>query len=315
MPRPLPSSRWGAASAILLVIATLTLAAPRQGQAAACCMSATANGMGRLLIWERFALGLRSSVTSAVGYWDEKAGWRGYDDNYRDIEWRSSFWAMAGLGRRWSVYGQLPWVLSFRRVGNLGESNGGGLADIQLGARYELLSIGELLYWPAVAFTASVSLPTGRSVESADAGGSGVTSRGAWAFSLGVVLEKTHMPFFARLSLGVTVPLPKHRDDIDKDQRYGPSVQGTLSGGMELVTNIVLSGILRALWEDKITLDGRRLDDSSRVDMGLGLALSWRFDPHWTLQLAGDTGIFASGLGDNTPGRVTGTIGVRYGYF
>lgn len=277
-------------------------------------MSATANGMGRLLIWERFAVGLRSSVIGGVGYWDTRARWRPYRD-YRDVEWRSSLWTMVGLGRRLSLFGQLPWVLNYRRVGNLGSSVGGGLADIQLGARYELLSIGELLWFPAVALTATVTLPTGRAIETADVGGSGVTSRGAWALGAGVVLEKTYLPVFVRLSFAVNVPLPREREDLGESQRYGVSLQTALSGGLEVASGVVLSASTRLLWEDQISLGGDRVPDSSRVDAGVGLALSWRFDPHWTLQAAIDTGVFVSHLGDNTPGRATGTLGLRYGYF
>jgi hypothetical protein len=297
-----------------MLLACLGALAPRPAQAAACCMSATANGVGRLLIWERFAVGLRTSVIGGLGYWDAKARWRPYDD-YRDVEWRSSLWSMVGLGRRTSVFAQVPWVLNYRHVGNLGSSVGGGLADIQLGARYELLSIGELLWFPAVALTTTVTLPTGRALEAADAGGSGVTSRGAWAFGAGVVLEKTYLPIFGRLSFGVTVPLPKEREDLGESQRYGVSLQTSLAGGVEVVSGVVVSALARLLWEDAITIGGRRVANSSRVDTGLGLALSWRFDPHWTLQAAVDSGVFLSYLGDNTPGRITGTLGLRYGYF
>ncbi|MBK8481996.1 MAG: hypothetical protein IPL40_12630 [Proteobacteria bacterium] len=257
---------------------------------------------------------MRSSVIGGVGYWDPTGHWRAYGSGYRELEWRSELWSMVGLGRRWSLYGRLPWILGYRHVGNLGGNVDGGLADVQAGARYELLGIGEYLRLPAVALGCGLTLPTGRTVEAADLGGSGVTSRGVWVVSAAATVEKTYLPWFVRLTVGLNAPVAR-RQDSGKSQRYGLGVQSDLAGGRELLRDLVLSVTARFLWEDAIRLDGAQVPDSRRSDLGLGVALSWRFDPHWTAQTAFDTGVFASGLGDNTPGRLTATVGVRYGYF
>lgn len=299
---------------VVLSCAGLLWGSPRSVHAAACCMSATATGIGRLLIWERFAVGLRSSVVGGIGAWDQHGDWRAYDaQSYREVDWRSSLWTIVGLGRRWSLYGELPWVVSYRRTGNLGESVAGGLADVQLGARHELLGIGEWLDWPAIALTGTVRLPTGRTVEAAGAGGSGVTSRGAWALAGGLTLEQTYLPFFLRLDLGLVVPMP--RDQGGRSLRFGVGLQTALSGGVELWRGIVVSLTLRYGWEDALRYDGEAVPESARSDAGVGLALSWRVSPHWTVQAGADSGLFVGQFGDNTPGRITGTVGLRYGYF
>ncbi|MCA9668170.1 MAG: hypothetical protein KC503_21380 [Myxococcales bacterium] len=278
-------------------------------------MSATATGQGRLLAWERFAVGLRTSVIGGVGSWDADGNWHEYSRDYAEVDWRSEVWTIIGLGRRLSLYGRLPWIVGYRRAGNLGDNVSANLADVQAGARFQLLDIGEYRWLPALALTFATTFPTGRTVDAADIGGSGVTSRGAWVFSFGAIVEKTYMPWFVRLAAGVSVPLARERPDLGVSQRFGVGLQLALVGGVELVERLVLSLVTRLTYEDAIRRDGAVVPNSTRTDFGFGPALSWRFDPHWTLQAGLDTGLFVSGLGDNTSGRVTGVLGARYGFF
>jgi len=295
--------------------AGLIVAAAPQAGAAPCCMSATAFGTGRLLIWEDLAVGLRTSVAGGLGQWDGDGDWHPYV-GYDELEWRSEIWGMGALSRRASVFARLPFVATRRAAGDL-DGFGGGLADVSAGLRYELLTIGEYVELPAIALTLSVTAPTGRATWGAATPlGVDVTGRGAWALGAGVSVEHTELPWFVRFDLGVTVPLPAARPDLGGvDQRFGPELATDVAGGVELTDGVVTSLVARLTWAGEIVLDGRSVADSGRLDVGLGAALSWRFDPHWTLQLAVDTGLFADGLGDNQAGRVTGTVGLRYGVF
>jgi hypothetical protein len=298
-------------SAALPVVATLAAPAAR---AAACCMSATAVGMGRLLIWEDFAVGFSTSVRGGVGSWSSEAAWTPYGD-YEEIEWTAEVWSLIRLQRRTSLHLRVPTTLTYRRAGDLAEV-GGGLADLGLGARFEILEIGEFAELPALAVTVSVSAPTGVAPDqSTQPLGTDVTSRGPWVLSAGLSLEKTTLPWFVRCDVGVDVPLPAERADLHVTQRFGPGVSVALVGGYELTEALVASLLARFRWEAPLTLAGATIDGSSRHESGLALALSYRVTPHWTLQLGLDTPIPVDHLGDNQPGRVSGTVGVRYGYF
>ncbi len=302
-----------AAAATLLA----AVAAPAAAHAAACCMSATAFGAGRLLIWEDFAVGLRTSVSPALGDWDQAGRWRPYRD-YADLEWRTELWGMAALSRRASAFARVPWLVNRRASQGATpiDDLGTGLADVSAGLRYELLAVGEYVELPAVALTATVTAPTGRATHDATTPlGVDVTGRGAWVASAGLSLERTHLPWYARLDLGVSIPLPAHRPDVDATQRYGVELSAVAAGGAELSRDLVLSLVTRASWQAPLTLAGRSIEGSDRADLGLGLAASWRLTPNWTAQAALDTGLFLDGLGDNHPGRITTTLGLRYGHF
>jgi len=307
--------RWPALLALAGSLAGGALvSAPPPAQAAACCLSATAFGVGRLLSWEDFAVGLRSSLAAGVGAWDEDARWRAYGD-FSETEWRNELWAMVALSRRASVYARLPALLTSRRAGSLSDI-GGGLADTSFGVRYELLAIGEVLELPAITITAGVVAPTGRATHDARTPlAVDVTGRGAWSLGAGLSAEVTRVPWFARLDLGLSVPLPAERPDLGVSQRFGPELVVDLSGGRAVAAGVIVTLVLRFAWHADLVLDGRTVPNSSRRDMGVALAASWRFDPHWTLQLAADTSLFADHLGDNQPGRVVGTLGLRYGHF
>ncbi|HRE92199.1 MAG TPA: hypothetical protein PK095_23995, partial [Myxococcota bacterium] len=69
-------------------------------------------GIGRLLIWEDFALGLRTSLSPGLGDWDKDGHWRSWDGaGYHETEWRSELWALAGIDRRASIFARVPAVL------------------------------------------------------------------------------------------------------------------------------------------------------------------------------------------------------------
>lgn len=299
---------------VLTAIGMLAALAPRSASAAPCCMSATAFGIGRLLIWEDFALGLRTSLAPGLGAWDDEGRWQPWSA-YDETEWRSEVWGIVGLDRRASLFLRVPAVMLARSVPGQGDV-GGGIGDVSAGLRYELVAIGEYLELPAIALTLAVLAPTGRSPEEARTDlAVDVTGRGAWVLSAGLSLEHTVLPWFVRLDVGASVPMPQARDDLGVDQRLGVSVDVALSGGVEVDDGIVLSLVPRLTWTDATRLDEEVVDGSSRLDVGVGFAASWRLDPHWTLQAALDAPVPIDGLGKNQPGRLLTTLGLRYGSF
>jgi len=287
----------------------------RTARAAPCCMSATAFGIGRLLIWEDFAVGLRTSIAPGIGAWDADGRWRSWASDYDETEWRSEVWGLVGIDRRASVFARVPGVVLARWAGDASDV-GGGIGDVSAGLRYEIVGIGEYLELPAIALTLAVLAPTGRAPEESETDlAVDVTGRGAWVLSAGLSLEHTQLPWFVRLDVGASVPLPQARDDLGVDQRLGVSVDVALSGGFEVHDGIVLSLVPRLTWTDRTRLDEEPVAGSSRLDVGVAVTGSFRLDPHWTTQLSFDAPMAIDGLGRNQPGRLLTTLGLRYGSF
>ena len=294
---------------------SLVLWAPG-AKAAACCTSATVFGVGRLLVWEEFATGLRTTYAEGLGSWNQKSKWDGFSDGYQEQENLSEWWAIGRISERLSAFGSIPWLSNWRGTPD-SSGFGQGLGDIKLGARYEVFSIGEYVEFPALALMGTVQAPTGVRPEKAEKPFAvDATSRGAWVLGAGVILEKTYLPWFGQLSFGVQYPLPFEREDSGKLQEYGIGVQSSLSGGLELVDDIVVLGLsIVYAWEDEIRMAGLRVSESSAYTLSTSLSLSWQVVPHWALISSLSTGLFYDVFGANRPGQLSGTLGVRYGHF
>jgi len=301
-----------AAALLTFGVALGTAAAPSPALAGPCCMSATAVGTGRLLPWEHVAVGLRSTAAFQLGTWDADAEYRPASASFTETELRTELWGLAAVVPRLSVGLAVPVVVTFRSAGEL-DDTGGGLGDLRGGVRWDAVPVGARASVPGVALLASVLAPTGRSMSQTDTVlGADVTGRGAWVLGAGASVEEVALPWFARLDLGVTVPLPARRPDLDLAQRFGNGVEGALSAGRELSRGLVASLWTRLAWEDELTLGGRSVAGTTHLDVGVGLALSFRVE-RWTVQASVDSGLFADGLGRNQPGRVATTLMGRYG--
>lgn len=300
------------AAAVLLA----ALAAPAAARAAACCLSATSFGVGRLTIWEDWAVGLRLGHARSLGQWSSDGSLRldppGYDAGLTTIE----PYAIVRLQERVQLQAWAPFLVEDRESGPLSQV-AGGLGDLGAAVRVELVSIGQYQGLPSLAVTGGVVAPTGQRVEEvAPPLFAGTTGRGAWAVSLALESEYATLPWFVRLDLGTTLSFPFRRADTGATQQYGPSVQVALSGGRELVPEIVVAALaLSAEWEWPITIDGRTVPDSEARSLTAALSLSWTFDPHWTL-----VGVLANtawpvDAGMNRDARTGFTLGIRHGHF
>lgn len=288
---------------------------PTPARGAACCISASSVGVGRLKLWEDMALGVRASYAYGLGSWNQEAAWVAHGDDYTEDVLRSEFWAIVRLDRRASAQVLLPVVWTRRGLG-AGVSMDGGVGDLKLGGRYEAIRIGERQGVPGVALAFGASLPTGRAPERAQTTlATDVTSRGAAALSVGVSVEHTWAPLYLRGDLGLSIPLPFRRQDLDVAQWLGLGVDGTVAVGVQISPAVVLSLLGHARWRSPIVLDGVPLDRSEQLSLSAGVTSSFRFDNHWSVQLSVDSGFFVDGVGQNVPGAVTGTLGLRYGHF
>jgi hypothetical protein len=119
----------GAAVAALMV---------RDASAAACCVSATSFGVGRLLIWEDFAVGLQLGHARLLGQWDENGHLHLNPQGYSEGITHAQLWAIVRLHDRAELQGWLPALenegqLSFSMTGEWKTTVSIQSADVVLG--------------------------------------------------------------------------------------------------------------------------------------------------------------------------------------
>jgi hypothetical protein len=268
-----------------------------------------------LLAWEDAAVGLRLSAADGLGRWSPTGAWQSYGDQYSEWEARASVWAIVRLSERWQLSGQLPWIVNYRQAGEQ-SAFGTGAGDAQVSGRYELIGMGKYLHVPALALSVTALAPLSRREEASSAPlGADATGRGVWECSASITIEQTWSPWFVRVESGGRASLPFTRHDLNMRQRYGPGFTVALSGGVEIRTRIVLGLLVQRDWEGRFTLGGADVDGSASSAWLTSAAVSWKFDPHWMLQGAVSSNVFASNGGVNRPGQLSTTMGIRHGYF
>lgn len=299
-----------------LVFATLLLclciAAPGVTRAAACCLSTSAFGTGRLAIWEEAAFGLSSSYGTAHGAWDPAGRYLRFTD-YEEREGRVVGWGIVRLSPSLEASVRLPWVFTEKATATLAD-NASGPGDPAFGLRWDLIPIGAWQGLPGVALTFGASAPMGRAPgQSRTVLGSDVTTRGAWIGSVGVSLERAHEPFFVRLDVAGSYAFPS--TVAGETQRLGPGLELSLGGGVEILDGLVLSAAPRLVLEGATERGGATVPGSEQREAALAWAASWKFDPHWTVQAAVDHGLPFDGFTQNRQLRTVGQLGLRYGWF
>lgn len=300
--------------AALAALALACAAGAGRAGAAACCTSATAFGVGRLLVWEDAAVGVRLGHSRSLGGWDG-AGVRrrdGVSDGLTTVE----PWAILRLAPRLQLQARAP-LLANDRAAGARRQLAGGPGDAGIGLRVEVLSPGEYVGLPAVAFTVSGVAPTGRRVEQTRGPlFAGATGRGAWGGSLAAEVEHARMPWFVRLDAGITLLAPFRRTDGGARQQDGPIGQVALGAGLEVVPDVlVAAAALQGEWEAAHRVDGATVRGSGARAATWSASASWRASPHWTWVVALSGPVWLDGGGRNRDGRLGFTLGARHGFF
>jgi hypothetical protein len=307
---------WPLKSCIAAVLLAASASWPRAASAAACCMSATAFGVGRLRIWEEWATGVQFGTARSMGQWDEAGVLRPNPAGFSDGLTRVEPWAIVRLHERVQFQAWAPVLLEDRHGGGQTQL-AAGLGDVGSAVRFELVSIGEYAGLPALAFTVGALAPTGRRPEETSPPlFAGTTGRGAWGGSFAVETEYAYLPWFVRLDAGVSAFLPFRRPDTGASQRYGRVLQAALSAGREVLPEkLVLAVALSGEWEAPITIDGTEVQRSDAYSYSIAASASWLVDPHWTLVTSLTNNVWPDGAGMNRDARVGINLGVRYGHF
>lgn len=316
--------RW-----LLTAAVAMAVLVGARADAAACCLSSSAFGLGRLASWEHSAVLLGASTSPLVGGWDAQGVWTANRPGIVETESRLQLSALLALHPRLQLSGRVPLVLTTRDL-QAQHAQGGGLGDALLAARFEPVFQGEYDFLPEIALTLGATLPSGRAADGSGLAsnlGTEVTGRGAWVLTASVTVEVARATWFVQAAGGLAVPLVTTVSDGAK-QQFGAGAQGTVGGGVEVLKGLVVSLVARFAYEGPLRAEPRDeltglptggalvpVPESHAYDFGGGPNLSYKLSSHWTLQAGVDFSVPANGLGTNRQGRITPSLGVRFAAF
>lgn len=186
--QPSRPSRSGDAAGIPFFIFLALMGGSRRVDAQACCAGGAVMTPTRLALHEDFAVGLQLRTRSNGGSFDSRGQYAGTsgEEQIFEQDLAGSF-RFAGRGQAGAV---LPMIETHRSVGGVSDT-GGGLGDLALTARYDLLLATEALYWPGFGILAAATLPTGRASDQAThALATDATGAGTYDLTIGVDVEK-----------------------------------------------------------------------------------------------------------------------------
>jgi hypothetical protein len=184
------SPRWRSPEALVLAAALAALASSRsrQAHAQACCAGGTVVTPARLAPYEDWAVGLQMRARSNPGSFSSTGDYRASSGVEQVFE--QDLAASARLMPRAQVGLMVPTFQTHRNANGL-DDWGGGVGDVSLNGRYDIVLATQLLYWPGLGVLVASTLPTGTPpdeathVLAADA-----TGEGTYDLSVGLDVEK-----------------------------------------------------------------------------------------------------------------------------
>ncbi len=186
---PAPAARWLGVSAVL----SLLSAAP-SARAQACCAGAGAVTPARLGLHEDALVGTTLHVSGVLGNYAPDGTYTPQPADTHEVDLEEDLLMAVRVTKRGQLALLVPLVETFRAYpGPPAQSaHGGGVGDINVGARYDFSLAGESRYVPGIALLAGLTVPSGRPPEQAtqplavDA-----TGIGAYQGNVGLALEQT----------------------------------------------------------------------------------------------------------------------------
>jgi hypothetical protein len=251
----------------LAIAIGLVLGLERAAHAQACCVAPSTTGLGRLAMYETLLTGVEARGAAAYGSFDPDGRFRGAPRGTHDVTLEQNLFVTARLLSRGQGTVTLPFVETLRGGGGA-SSAGGGLGDVRLALRWDLVRSEDARPWPGVAVLAGVAMPTGVAPEKAeralatDATGTGTTQ--AWA---GAAFEETRGPWLFMASGVVTVRADRTLDGVTCS--LPPRFAAGLAVAHAWTSGFVVSFGGSYAAEGDASIGGARVPDTSRRTLQL----------------------------------------------
>jgi hypothetical protein len=274
--------------------------------AQACCAGGSVVTPGRLELHENALVGVQLKASTALGSYavDGRFISPGQGDAEQDFE--QDLIGALRLLQHGQVALLVPLVETRRTTLRDGAHFGGGLGDVNAGARYDFVVAGESLYVPGIALLAGVTFPTGTPPESASPPlAVDATGIGAFQGNLALALEQTFGPWLVNATGAVAARTPRFGETL------GTQVTLLAAGAYTFPNDVAVALSASYAFEgDATTTSGADVAGSSKRLTRVTLSGLWPFADGWRLLGGAFLDPPISGLGSNQPSSAGLTLTV-----
>lgn len=247
---------------VSLSLAVASLAVSGRAGAQACCAGSSAITPGRLGLHEDALVGLQLRASSLLGSYDPAGRYRPSAQGTSELSFEQQLVASLRFLQRGQLAVLVPFVETRRSV--IGRSElGGGLADVNVGLRYDFLDARRSALVPGLALLAGLTLPTGVPVESAhNPLATDATGVGALQISAGVAIEQVYGAWTASVSGLVAKRLA--RDVRGLEETLGTQWTIIAAGAYAFDSEVALAASAAYSLEGAASIDGLEQTDTAR---------------------------------------------------
>lgn len=282
----------------------LTLTPSGWARAQACCAGGSVVTPARLAPGEDELLGLQARASTILGSYGDDASYRALAAGSSEWDLEESVFGAVRFADRGQLSLLVPMVETHRTALGLAET-GGGVGDVNLGARYEWTVAGRARPTPGLAGLLGLTLPTGTPPDGARKPlATDATGIGAIQASLGGAIEERVGPVM--LGLSAIAALRTARSVGRIDEALGPQLTALASIAYTLDNDLSLAASAALTLEGAARSGGAEVPGSARRMTQVALAALYPLTEGLRVQGSVLMNPPASSFGRNQPAQLGG---------
>jgi hypothetical protein len=264
---------------------------PSNARAQACCAGGSAVTPARLGLHEDVLVGLQVKVAAVPGAFDDMTGqYAPGGPGTSELDLEQDLVAAVRVFRRGQLALDVPLIETRRTVPGYAEL-GGGVGDVNLGARYDFTLAGGSWVVPGVAALLGVTFPTGRAADAAhDPLATDATGIGAFQGTLGIALEQTFGPIYLGVNGLLSVRSPHSATttsagtSITTTEALAPQGSVVVAGAYVFGNEAAIGVTVACTAEGNAVIDGSVSLNSGRRQTILSIVGAAPLTDSWRLQ-------------------------------
>lgn len=228
----------------------------------ACCSGPAAITPARVGPHDEALVGVQVQAANAFGSYGATGGYRRAAPGTSEYDLEQDVFGAIRVFRNGQISLLVPFLETHRSTPTLTEF-GGGIGDINLGARYDLIRTQQFKFVPGIALLGGLTLPTGTSPDAARKPlATDATGVGAVQGIVGVALEHVEGHWLVTVT-GMVAKRAAH-SARGVDETLGTQAIGVVAGGYTFDNEVTVGLVASYAAEANATINGVEAPSSSR---------------------------------------------------